>query len=526
LKTYNNLIENNFNSNQLNEDVTSNHNVAIGEIVVGPVVGPQDINSTRPVNSTNLFTKLRTNKKLLTIIGILIIFIGMSAYLISTSLIFNHSSPKSTNNPTQILNNGSGGKRTSTSSSTNGSGGKRTSTSSSTNGSGGKRTSTSSSTNTAKTNQSPNTNSPTSPPPTSTAPTSPPSPNLIFNVVNFGADPTGATDSTSAIQAAITAASTHPGSEVYFPAGTYSLDTHVSGGVDFNINTPINIEGAGESKTFIINKIGTLSGYTPGDVVFEIVTGGTISGGGSGSTIANMSINSSTYNAATPIMDFGSNTTLENLNVTAATSTGQSDGNEFGIRVIAICNYQNVSTVYRINNVINNVTVNDYGSNSGNTALDTSCQRGLNASNITTYGDGMDIYFDQNSNYSNLNLTSGQNGSTANSQFTWVITSSQNINLDNVTTNGSGGIIEDATTLYTQNVTIDHEIMTNPLDISTLNLNLKNSYNINVKNSSLFNILLDPTNILDGVTLSNTTFSSCSRGGGGTIENLVGFSCP
>jgi len=43
----------------------------------------------------------------------------------------------------------------------------------------------------------------------------------IFNVVNFGADPTGATDSTAAIQAAVTAAIA-VGGEVFWPAGTYT----------------------------------------------------------------------------------------------------------------------------------------------------------------------------------------------------------------------------------------------------------------------------------------------------------------
>ena len=47
-----------------------------------------------------------------------------------------------------------------------------------------------------------------------------------FNVVDYGADPTGAADSYTAIAAAITAAGA--GGVVYFPAGTYLLSTYLS----------------------------------------------------------------------------------------------------------------------------------------------------------------------------------------------------------------------------------------------------------------------------------------------------------
>ena len=56
------------------------------------------------------------------------------------------------------------------------------------------------------------------------------------NVVSYGADPTGASDSTSAIQDAVNALPA-TGGVVYLPAGTYavrwrvlSVDTHVTEG--------------------------------------------------------------------------------------------------------------------------------------------------------------------------------------------------------------------------------------------------------------------------------------------------------
>ena len=46
-----------------------------------------------------------------------------------------------------------------------------------------------------------------------------------FNVITYGADPTGATDSTTAIQNALNAANSAGGGVVYFPAGTYQISS-------------------------------------------------------------------------------------------------------------------------------------------------------------------------------------------------------------------------------------------------------------------------------------------------------------
>ena len=53
-----------------------------------------------------------------------------------------------------------------------------------------------------------------------------------FNVLDYGADPTGATDSASAIQAAINAAGVAGGGTVYFPSGDYKLLSAVTVGYE------------------------------------------------------------------------------------------------------------------------------------------------------------------------------------------------------------------------------------------------------------------------------------------------------
>jgi parallel beta-helix repeat protein len=66
----------------------------------------------------------------------------------------------------------------------------------------------------------------------------------VFNVLDYGADPTGSADSTSAIQAAINAAQNGV-STVYFPAGTYKTSSSL------NVTRPLSIVGAGSNCTNI-----------------------------------------------------------------------------------------------------------------------------------------------------------------------------------------------------------------------------------------------------------------------------------
>lgn len=83
----------------------------------------------------------------------------------------------------------------------------------------------------------------------------------IANVVAYGADPTGATDSTAAIQAAITAVSAAGGGTVFFPKGTFVVSqagTHVSDGLTINYClridqtiAPIALVGAGRGVTTV-----------------------------------------------------------------------------------------------------------------------------------------------------------------------------------------------------------------------------------------------------------------------------------
>ena len=90
----------------------------------------------------------------------------------------------------------------------------------------------------------------------------------VVNVLDYGADPTGTTDSTAAIQAAIDACSTTDRTEgvaatpvsnaVHIPAGTYLVSSSI------DVTSYLNIYGSGRQTTLIKSSI------TDGSAVFNI----------------------------------------------------------------------------------------------------------------------------------------------------------------------------------------------------------------------------------------------------------------
>lgn len=76
----------------------------------------------------------------------------------------------------------------------------------------------------------------------------------VFNVMDHGADPTGASDSTMAIQAAINAAAAAGGGVVFLPAGEFRVRPQGSNNFALRISTSnIVLRGAGVGQTFILN---------------------------------------------------------------------------------------------------------------------------------------------------------------------------------------------------------------------------------------------------------------------------------
>ena len=115
-------------------------------------------------------------------------------------------------------------------------------------------------------------------------------------VTGYGADRTGAADSTTAIQAALTAAHTAGGGTVYFPAGTYKI----SSGLTVYAGTVLQGDGPAVS---VISQTSTSADCLAGtDVSYVTVAGLSLAGPGSGS--GNGIALGLASDSSTPYLDF------------------------------------------------------------------------------------------------------------------------------------------------------------------------------------------------------------------------------
>jgi len=110
----------------------------------------------------------------------------------------------------------------------------------------------------------------------------------LFNVTDYGADPSGASDSTTAIQAAINAAGTAGGGVVLLPAGEFRVSPQGSNTFSLRISrSNIVLRGAGTAQTFLLNTSTNMRGKAVIQVSPTSVTSGAavpISSGLSGPT--------------------------------------------------------------------------------------------------------------------------------------------------------------------------------------------------------------------------------------------------
>jgi len=219
-------------------------------------------------------------------------------------------------------------------------------------------------------------------------------------------------------------------------------------------------------------------------------------------------------------MDFASHTTLENLNVQAAKSTNTYNPNAFGIRVIAICNPSNFATIYRVDNVVKNVTINGLGSY-GQTELDFSCQVGSSMNNVTISGNGLDSYISKDITISNATITAVP---TAPNPYTWVINDSKNVTLNHITTYGSEGyIVQHLHNEPATNITVENETMKDPTGV----LFIGDVDDLALKSDSLANIRISPAISASNIAMSDSSLSGkveCYHVN--KITDLSGLACP
>jgi len=362
-----------------------------------------------------------------------------------------------------------------------------------------------------------------------------------YNVVTYGADPTGQTDSTPAVRAAISTAQVVAGNTVYFPAGRYILNDNDGAGIDFVLSTnQIIIQGAGRDTTTLVEEIGAKEpGYPLSKVIFEIVSGGKdasgnlLPGGADGTTIKGLTLDSGSYDAGTTILDYANNTTISNLTIYGPLSYPPAPNqipprpgynrDQFGVRVIAICNHTNEGTMHHYGNTVDNLIIIGHGK-AGNTDLDISCQEGASVSHITDTGNGIDIYIANNTSLTHYTYHPGTIQATPKS---YIITGpTDGTIISHVTTYGSGGVLQPSPAGYViSNTSISYETMMVP----GFNLVIGDAAQTTIDHSALGTIAIQPQQATNGVTVTKTTLSgtppvTCNNVS--LITGLSGISCP
>jgi hypothetical protein len=341
----------------------------------------------------------------------------------------------------------------------------------------------------------------------------------IVNVTSFGADPTGTKDSRAAIVSALASAEKQPGSELYFPAGTYVLKSVTKPLADFYVGVPIRIVGAGIGATTIVDQVGQTTGNSNPPIMFLFLgPNAPRPGGASGSLMTGFTLNAAKYQSGTPITDYANNTLIENLQVYAPTSTLSYNPNQFGVRIIAVCDHATYQTINRSGNVVANVSIIGSGIG-GNTELDLSCQVNVTATNISIQGNGVDVDFCQHATLSNFTLVGGSNGDLQHT--TWIVVGSHDVSLTNVTTNGKGGVIMPAVKSSSSGITITHEVMQNQAGF----LVIGDASGVTIRDSQLAGVAIAPLVNLSNVSISSTSFARTRCAAQGSVATLQGVSC-
>jgi hypothetical protein len=343
-----------------------------------------------------------------------------------------------------------------------------------------------------------------------------------YNVVSYGADPTGQKDSTVAIRTAIAAAEMSAGNTVWFPSGTYDLKDNDGKRVDINVSGPYPITIAGENQTTtkIIEGIGDNPHNLPQCVTstipketFQINSNnvGTVDN----SIFTGLTVDNQLCNAGTALVANGNHITIENSHF-----LGAQRADTFGIRLVSSCHRSTtgggVTGNINTGNTVKDITINGLG-DAGNADLDFSCQQNGTLNNITDTGWGLAFYLDSNITVTNVTFAPG---TVENKPPGWYITGpSQNITITNFTSTGNGGVISSAYGYNTSGVTINNEHMSQIGNSMVINY----ATNTKINGSSLGQLKLDTSDT--GVTAVGSSINAvvCSNP---PPSGLNGLSCP
>jgi hypothetical protein len=356
-----------------------------------------------------------------------------------------------------------------------------------------------------------------------TVPASPVTPptGKTYNVTAYGADPTGARDSTLAIRRAIAAAEAKPGSVLFFPPGRYILAHRDKLSADFKITALLHIEGAGPAQTTLVEEEGAKNGLKRGKMIFHLLPAkGGQPGGADGSSISGLTLDSATYDGGTTILDNANRTEISNMVIRGPRSNHNYNKGQFGMRVVAVCKHDNFSSHHRSDNTVRNITITGQG-RAGNVDLDISCQQHDTISNINDTGNGVALYIDEGITLANLVFHPGP-GLTAPQPYV-VTAPTSDVSISNVMTYGNGGRLEPSPHHYSiSNLVITNEQMVGGPQYS---LSLGDVSGVKIVNSHISSLKLAPDNGLSNLSVIGSTVGSTQCSGPVSASSLTGVHC-
>jgi Pectate lyase superfamily protein/PKD domain len=256
-----------------------------------------------------------------------------------------------------------------------------------------------------------------------------------FNVVTYGADPTGVKDSTLQVQSAIDAAqAAGSGNVVYFPTGNYVFFKKISAGDSLSVNgsSAVTLQGDGASASVLIEGVGKnlLAVNTDGTVVTGLKL--------------DAQPNAMTSHAQAALVMAASNTLLEN-------STILGGPNSFAVFYPGPPGATKSNIIYDTGNNIDNISIDDQWNRDG---FSYSFQENGLVQNVTHTGSRMAIFVDKNIEVDNYTYHPG--AQTRSTQGFWITAPSDGVTINGFDTYGNGGTIGSGGSPST-NITIKNE---------------------------------------------------------------------
>jgi len=244
-------------------------------------------------------------------------------------------------------------------------------------------------------------------------------PTPVVNVTQYGADPSGAKDSTAAIAKALAFAQASGGGTVYFPAGTYVVGkSSTPGGKSIPIDSgpPVTLAGAGMSQSTLVE---TVTGY---DIVGIKVDG---------VVVEDLGFDTATHGARCNVTIVANNTTLERVKLMDGSQT-------FSVYFAGPPGATPTDAAYNTGNQMLDSVITD---SVNDDSLSFSFQQNGVIRNITHTGSRLALYIDQNVTVSDYqyspNTQSAQQASDQNGF--WITPPSGNITIRNFVSSGQGG---------------------------------------------------------------------------------------